>query len=89
MSDEEYRRLQLFLAQRPEAGSAIPGTGGLRKIRWSGQGRGKRGGIRVIYFWHVQSATLLMLFAFRKNERADLTPGQKAALRKIVEEEYP
>ncbi len=89
VSDEEYRRLQLSLAQRPEAGPAIPGTGGLRKIRWSGQGRGKRGGIRVIYFWHVQSATLLMLFAFRKNERADLTPGQKAELRKIVEEEYP
>jgi hypothetical protein len=52
-------------------------------------GRGKRGGARVIYFWHPESATLLMLFAYAKNERDDLTPAQRQALRTIVESEYP
>ena len=88
-SDDEYRALQLELIRRPEAGPIIPGSGGLRKIRWSMSGRGKRGGARVIYFWHARSATLLMLFAFAKNERDDLTPRQLEALRRIVETDYP
>jgi len=88
LSDERYRALQLNLARRPDAGEVIPGTGGLRKVRWSGKGHGKRGGFRVIYFWHRASNRILMLFAFAKNERADLTAAQKKALRKIVEMEY-
>ena len=89
LSDDEYRALQLELLRRPEAGVVIPGTGGLRKIRWSMPGRGKRGGARVVYFWHARSATLLMLFVFAKNERDDLTYQQREALRRIVETEYP
>lgn len=50
LSDEEYLALQEFLAEHPEAGEVIPGSGGVRKIRWGGKGRGKRGGYRVIYF---------------------------------------
>jgi len=54
LSDDEYRQLQLFLAARPEAGSVIPGSGGLRKLRWGVGRSGKRSGIRVIYDWIVQ-----------------------------------
>ena len=89
LSDEDYRHLQLALAARPTAGSVIPGAGGLRKFRWSGSGRGKRGGARIIYYWHPASDQLLMLFAFAKNERADLSAEQKRLLRAAVETEYP
>jgi hypothetical protein len=89
VSDDDYRRFQLQLVQNPEAGRLIPGTGGLRKLRCAAAGRGKRGGARVIYFWHAKSQHLLMLFVYPKNEQADLTPIQRRALRKIVETEYP
>ena len=88
LSNEQYREFQLYLAMRPDAGRIIPGTGGLRKVRWSGSGRGKRGGCRVIYYWQPASRRLLMLFAFAKSDRADLTPAQKRVLRQIVETEY-
>ncbi|MGQ0571471.1 MAG: hypothetical protein ACT4P5_18365 [Armatimonadota bacterium] len=51
LSDDEYRRLQVVLASRPSAGTLIKGSGGLRKMRWASGGRGKRGGVRVIYYW--------------------------------------
>jgi len=89
LDDDDYRALQLELVQRPTAGSVIPGSGGLRKLRWAVAGRGKRGGARVIYFWHPDSARILMLFAYAKNEREDLTVAQRQALRRIVESEYP
>jgi len=89
LSDDEYRLLQNDLVARPDLGSVMRGTGGLRKVRWRGSGRGKRGGIRVIYYWHVVSDRLLMLLAYPKNERDDLTADQRAALRKVVESEYP
>jgi hypothetical protein len=88
LDPESYRLLQLRLAADPEAGSLIPGTGGLRKIRWRASGRGKRGGVRVIYYWAGAHDTVLLLMMFAKNERSDLTREQKAILRKIVEEEY-
>ena len=88
LDPESYRLLQLRLAADPESGILIPGTGGLRKIRWRAAGRGKRGGVRVIYYWAAAQETILMLMLFAKNERADLTPAQTAVLRRIVEEEY-
>jgi len=88
MDDDEYKLLQQILVDRPDLGVLIPGSGGLRKIRWRVPGSGKRGGARVIYYWAVQARTILMLFAFRKNEVSDLTPKQIQTLRKIVEEEY-
>lgn len=66
----------------------IPGSGGLRKVRWTFGGRGKRGGTRVIYYWAVGHDTLLMLYVFSKGERDDLSPLQIRALRQVVEEEY-
>ncbi len=87
LSDEEYRLLQAQLVQKPDAGKIIPGSGGLRKLRWSASGRGKRGGARVIYYWFVSNEVIMMLFAFPKNEQADLTPDQLKQLKKIVEGE--
>lgn len=88
LSDDEYRLLQAQLVQKPDAGKVIPGTGGLRKLRWSAGGHGKRGGIRVIYYWFVSRELILMLFAYPKNEQNDLTPDQLKQLKKIVEGEY-
>jgi hypothetical protein len=89
LTDEEYRQLQLELVNCPDQGAVIPGSGGLRKTRWSIQGRGKRGGIRVIYYWIVVQDRLLMLMAYAKNEQENLTPQQVKMLRQIVESEYP
>jgi mRNA-degrading endonuclease RelE of RelBE toxin-antitoxin system len=88
LSDEEYRQVQLALVARPAAGAVIAGTGGLRKLRSGATGRGKRGGLRLIYYWHQRSGRLLLLLAYAKNERDDLTGEQKALLRAIVEKEY-
>ena len=85
---ESYRLLQLRLVAEPEAGALIPGTGGLRKIRWQGSGRGKRGGIRAIYYWATKDDVLLMLLACPKNERDDLSPEQKKVLAALVKEEF-
>ncbi len=89
LDDEEYRLLQLHLASRPEAGSVIKGSGGLRKVRWSVGGRGRRGGVRVIYYFASPLSRILLLMIYSKTSRDDLTPGQIKTLRKIVEEEYP
>lgn len=89
LRDEEYRLLQLHLAGQPDAGAVIKGTGGLRKVRWSVGARGKRGGVRVIYYWSEPLDRMLMLLIYAKSERDDLTPGQLKILRKIVEAEYP
>jgi len=59
--DNEYRKIQLALVLRPEAGKIIPGSGGLRKIRWRSSGTGKRGGLRLIYFWDVNEDRIYML----------------------------
>jgi mRNA-degrading endonuclease RelE of RelBE toxin-antitoxin system len=85
---ESYRLLQLKLVANPEAGALIPGTGGLRKIRWQGSGRGKRGGIRAIYYWATPDDVVLMLLAYPKNDQDDLTAEQKKVLAGLVKEEF-
>jgi mRNA-degrading endonuclease RelE of RelBE toxin-antitoxin system len=89
LQDEEYRLLQLHLAGQPDTGAVIRGSGGLRKARWSLGARGKRGGVRVIYYWSKSLDRILMLLIYSKAERDDLTPGQLSMLRQIVEAEYP
>ena len=89
VSDDEYRLLQQDLVARPDAARLIRGTGGLRKVRWAAKGRGKRGGACIVYYWHAPGDRLLMLLAYAKGEQDDLTPRQRAVLRKIVETEYP
>lgn len=88
ISDDEYSRLQTILFTHPESGKIIPHSGGLRKIRWSLAERGKRGGVRVIYYWVVAQDQILMLFMYPKNEKDDLTPKQLKILRAIVEKEF-
>lgn len=87
--EEEYRLLQLQLVNKPDAGKTIPGSGGLRKLRWSAGGHGKSGGIRVIYYWVASHDTVLLLFAYPKSRQDDLTPEQLQQIRKVVEKEYP
>jgi mRNA-degrading endonuclease RelE of RelBE toxin-antitoxin system len=89
LNDDDYRRLQTILVIRPDAGDLIPGGGGLRKIRWGTQGRGKRGGVRVIYYWVVKQERIIMLLVYAKNEQDSLTAEQIKVLRRIIEEEYP
>ena len=88
LEDEEYRSLQLALLFRPEQGGMIPGTNGLRKVRWSQKGRGKRGGCRVIYYWDKKNETFYMLLAYTKSKQEDLTPEQVKVLSKLVKEEF-
>ena len=88
ISDARYAELQKQLVENPKAGPVVPGSGGLRKLRWSGSGRGKRGGIRVIYYWYNGSEDFFMLLAFAKNEQEDLTTEQKRILRAVVAQEF-
>lgn len=84
LTDEEYLKLQLELIDRPSVGNIIPGSAGLRKHRFGAKGRGRRGGARIIYYWVVEDEQILMLFAFPKNERTDLTKAEYAALGLLV-----
>ena len=88
LSEEEYRLFQIQLISDPDAGDIIQGSGGIRKIRWSGSGRGKRGGSRILYYWFNKQGLLLMLFIFKKNEKDGLTKAQLKTLKTIVESEY-
>lgn len=88
VSEDEYRSLQSHLIAKPDAGSVIPGCGGIRKLRWGTRQKGKRGGLRFIYYWVVRQDKILMLMLYAKNERADLTPEQLRVLRRVVEEEF-
>lgn len=85
MNDDEYRDLQIALVERPDSGDLITGGGGLRKIRWKLEGQGKRGGVRVIYYWVVSDEQIRLLYVYPKNKQENLTADQLAALRKIVE----
>jgi len=84
-ADDNYRMLQTALMLRPDAGSLIRESGGLRKIRWNLPGTGKRGALRVIYYWNPPD-TIFMLFPYRKNKQEDLTQEQLKVLRQTVKE---
>jgi hypothetical protein len=88
LADDEYRRLQSALVLHPEAGPVIVGSGGIRKVRWARPGSGKRGGLRVIYYWAPDEMVLYMLLVYAKNVQDDLTAEQVAVLRRIVREEF-
>jgi len=84
--DESYRMFQNFLLVQPYAGDTIAGTGGLKKIRWSSIGRGKRGGVRTIYLYLSDKEHIHLLTVYAKNEMTDLTNSDKKRLKNIVEE---
>jgi mRNA-degrading endonuclease RelE of RelBE toxin-antitoxin system len=87
MSDDEYRLLQKELVKNPDKGDLIRHSGGLRKLRWAAEGRGKRGGLRIIYYWAVTAHQIYMLHIYPKTKQEDLTPAQLKALRRIIEEQ--
>jgi hypothetical protein len=89
LGDDEYRALQLFLAGDPEAGDVMPGTGGFRKLRWADRrrGKGKRGGLRVIYYYLSADAQIWLMTLFDKDEMADLNAAEKRALKAALEAE--
>ncbi len=89
MDDAAYRALQLELMANPAAGDIIQGTGGLRKLRQADQNRskGKRGGLRVIYYWWQSGDQFWLFTVFDKEEAADLTPEQRRALKQLLERE--
>ena len=83
LSDESYADFQWYLTQCPEAGDLIKDTGGLRKVRWAMPGRGKRGGVRVIYYHVSAQKQVRLLLIYRKGLKDDLTAEEKRVLRKI------
>ena len=86
LTDRSYADLQLHLAQYPFTGDLIKGTGGLRKVRWASGGKGKSGGVRVIYFYVLADAQIRMILIYKKGIKDDLTPKEKRILRKLNEE---
>jgi len=86
LSDDEYGRLQWTLVINPEAGAVIPGCRGLRKLRWTIPGKGKRGGLRIIYYWYTQDEKIYMLLPYKKSEQGDLTHKQIKILSDYVKD---
>jgi hypothetical protein len=88
MDPDEYRKLQTSLLLRPDQGPVIKDSGGIRKVRWGTEARGKSGGLRIIYYWDKTSESIYMLFAYPKSRKNDLTPKQVKTLRKVVQEAF-
>lgn len=85
-SEAELAALIEFLGTYPEKGDVIAGTGGLRKLRWAMAGRGKRGGSRVIYYYHRPEWQVLLLTAYAKNEKEDLPEREKKLLAALIKD---
>jgi hypothetical protein len=83
-TDAEREEFVDFIAGNPEAGDLIPETGGVRKVRWSKAGSGKRGGVRVIYFHHDANQPLYLLLVYAKARREDLLADEKRTMRKLA-----
>src|SRR5262249_23072861 len=84
LDDDELFGLMESLAIHPEAGKVIPGSGGLRKLRWAGKGHGKRGGVRVIYFWWLADDKILLLYGYANVKQEDMTDNEIEKLRRKV-----
>ena len=85
MRDEEFSAFQQFLGKNPTVGNVIYKSGGLRKVRWLGSGKGKRGGLRIIYYYHLLNGEIMLMTIYAKNEAKDLTAEQL----KILRQEMP
>jgi len=86
LTDDELRQLEEFLSDRPEAGDPIEGTGGIRKIRWGNErrGKGRRSGSRVIYFYFSSASEIYLMTVYEKTRKEDLTSGEKRLLRDML-----
>ena len=89
LNEEEYRKLQTHLAANPELGDLMPGTGGFRKVRWADvrRGKGRRGGLRVIYYYFASDNQIWLMTLYGKDEASDLTQAHKKALKASIEKE--
>jgi hypothetical protein len=89
LNDESYRGLQRALLENPELGNMMPGTGGFRKVRWedSRRGKGKRGGLRVIYYSLTAEHQIWFFTLYDKDEATDLTSGEKKVLKQSIQAE--
>ncbi len=89
LDDDGFRQLQNLLMDNPEAGDIVEGTGGLRKIRFADakRGKGKRGGLRIIYYWWLAGKQFWLFTVYNKDEKDDLTPAQKKSLRELIKQE--
>jgi|SRR5258708_7643125 hypothetical protein len=86
LSDDEYRKLQTALIGNPNAGDIVPGSGGVRKLRWAAAGRGKRGGYRVIYFAKMAQGVIWMLTIYPKNVAENIPAHVLRQIRKEVDD---
>jgi len=84
LRDHEYAKLQIYLTNQPDAGALIPQGGGLRKVRWKAKGKGKRSGIRVIYYWYFSRSQIFMLLAYKKSGSSDLSKRQFKELERVI-----
>ena len=84
MDEEERGLLVDYIAHNPLAGALIPGTGGVRKLRWALEGRGKRGGARVVYYYHNDAVPIFALTAYAENERADISQADRNDFRRLT-----
>ncbi|MDP1597046.1 MAG: hypothetical protein Q8S46_06945 [Methylotenera sp.] len=89
LDDQSFRDFQNLLMENPEAGDVIEGAGGLRKIRFADakRGKGKRGGLRVIYYWWSAGKQFWLFTIYNKDEKDDLTPAQKKILKELIKQE--
>lgn len=87
LDEEGYRALQAELAASPELGPVMPGTGGFRKVRWADRrrGKGRRGGLRIIYFYFESEQQIWLMTLYDKDEASDLTPKEKKALKAAID----
>ena len=85
LSDEEYGELQVALAADPDLGPVIPGSGGVRKLRWGQPGRGKRGGVRVIYYVKRHDGVIWMLTIYAKNQASTIAPEVLLGIKREID----
>ena len=86
LDDDSYLDLQLGLIERPDRGSLIRGGGGIRKLRFAARGKGKSGGVRIIYYWLTEAGQIYMLHIYPKSRKDNLTDAEVAELRSLVKE---
>jgi hypothetical protein len=84
LTDDEREQLIAFVGANPEAGAVIPESGGVRKLRWAAKGKGKSGGVRVIYYLHSEAFPVFLLTVYAKNQKANLTKAERNDLKALV-----
>lgn len=84
LKEEEKSHIINYLAAHPQSGDLMQGTGGIRKLRWSAHGKGKSGGVRVIYYYHNEGTPLFLLTVFGKGEKANLSKAERNSLSKLT-----